>query len=391
MKFLHTGDLHIGKKLKDMPLLEDQKTVLGQIVQIAEQEQVDAVLISGDVYQKSAPSADAMTVWNDFITDLARLGKKIFVISGNHDSDQRISYLSSVVKSAGVYVSEKFEGRLQQYEFTDEYGSIVISLLPFVKPIAVRKAFAEAGLCDENEIPWDMDGDGNQYEKAVGLVLQNSNIDTQKRNVLLCHQFLTNSVATGDEERAVGGLDDISFSLFDAFDYVALGHIHGAQQVGRKSCRYAGSIMKYSLSEEHHNKSVTIVDMREKGCVDIKQVLLNAPHDLRSVQGRLKDILNMKSSKDYVAVTICDEEVPPDARIQVSTVFENMISFSVKNSKTGEMFADTPLENVEDKDIRELIVEFYKKGNNGIEPSNVQMKLVDEILEEMEVESYDAD
>ncbi len=239
MKLIHIADLHIGKRMNDISLLEDQKYALQQVVQVSADEKADAVLISGDVYDKAAPQSDAMALFDDFLTQLVSLGIKVFIISGNHDSDARISYFSSLIKHVGVYASEKFEGKLQQIALEDEYGEIVINLLPFIKPANVR------GFYESKKI--------TTYQDAVVAVLENSCVDAKKRNVLLCHQFITGAEVCDSEIFAVGGLDNINASVFDAFDYVALGHIHKPQRILRDTMRYSGSLLKYSFSEANNN------------------------------------------------------------------------------------------------------------------------------------------
>lgn len=311
MKFLHIADLHLGRRMGDISLLEDQEYVLKQIVEIAKDEKVEGILIAGDVYQKASPNAEAMTLFNDFVTSVVELGIKVFVISGNHDSDQRISYFSSLIKNAGVYVSEKFEGTLQQITMTDEYGEVVINLLPFIRPANVRKCYPEETI--------------ESYDDAIATVLNHSFIDKSKRNILVAHQFITGAQTCESEERVVGGIDNVDASLFDDFDYVALGHIHGAQKVGRDTMRYAGSPYMYSFSEINHKKSVTIVEVKEKGNVAIDIRPLKFIHQVRDVEGMLDEILNMPYSEDFVRVIVHDEITPPDSRISVGTVFPNMM------------------------------------------------------------------
>ena len=377
MRFLHTADLHIGKRLNDVLMIKDQEYILKQIVDIAENNKVDAVIVAGDVYQKMAPTAEAMSIFDDFVCSLVESGIKAYIISGNHDSEQRVSYFSSIVKRSGVYVSERFDGKLQQYHEEDEYGSINISMLPYVKPMTVRRYLGQ--------------DDIETCQEAVQAVLNNSDINSAERNILICHQFLTGSLVCDSEERTVGGLDSIDASVFEDFDYVALGHIHRPQKVGRDTCRYAGSILKYSLSEEKHNKSVCIVDVLEKGSIDIHEVYLDPQHDVRTVTGMLSDILSMEPSDDYVAVFVEDENVPVDARIQVSCIFRNMLTFGVRNKKTMEGTEFILDEDFDDKSPKELFCDFYKSQNNGVEPSLQQLKIIDEILEELELTSDETD
>ncbi len=377
MKFLHVADLHLGRRMADMPLYDDQVFVLKQIIKAAKDEKVEAVLVAGDVYQKASPQSEAMTLFNNFVTELAASGIKVFVISGNHDSDQRISYFSELIKQSGVYVSEKFMGVLQQVTLSDEYGDVVINMVPFVRPINVARCFTDEKITD--------------YGSAFSAILSHSEVDTSKRNVLLMHQFITGAEISDSEERTVGGLDNIDAPLFDAFDYVALGHIHKPQKVGRETMRYAGSPLKYSLSEAEHKKSITLVEMAKKGEVTVSQLPLESLHDVRVVEGLLPDILKMDYSEDFVQVTLHDEQVPPDARVSISTVFPNMIKFVVQNSRTKLDVDVLAKENIEDKDVLGLFVDFYKLQNNDAEPTEAQLAVLKEVLKELEDDKYEAD
>ena len=370
MRFIHTADLHLGKRLHDVPLLEDQIYMLGELRKLAVERAADAVLIAGDVYQSSSPPSEAMSAFDSFVTALAADGIRVFAVSGNHDSERRIAYLASLVRGSGIYVSERFTGTLQQFTLTDEHGEIVVSLLPFVKPINVRRCFPEETI--------------ESYQDAVAAVLRRSPIDTAKRNILVCHQFITGAEPAGSEELSVGGVENIDAALFGDFDYVALGHIHRAQRVGRETVRYAGSPLKYSLAEAGHKKSVAVVDMGAKGDVNIELVPLEPLHDVREVEGFIAEIMRMPYSEDYVRVTVRDELVPPDARVTVATVFPNLLRFEVRNSKTGEAAESIAVQDVEDKSVEELFCEFFCLQNNGTQPDEEQLALIRRVLEEQE-------
>lgn len=368
MRFIHTADLHLGKRLNDVPLIEDQVYILGEIRRIAREERAQAVIIAGDIYQSSSPQAEAMSAFNDFVTALAEDGTAVLAISGNHDSARRVSYLSALVRARGVYVSEEFTGTLQKVELEDEHGRIVVSLLPFVKPVSVRRCFPD----EEIETCQD----------AVAAVLRHSPLDGGARNVLVCHQFVTGAQESGSEELYAGGLECVDGRLFDGFDYVAMGHIHRAQRVGRDTVRYAGSPLKYSFSEAAHKKSVTVVDMGEKGSVQIKLVPLTPLHELREVEGYMEELMAAPYSEDYVHITLRDELVPPDARVTLSTVFPNMLRFGVKNSKTAEDEQEIVQQDVETKSVEELFCDFYALQNNGAQPAEEQLGLLRQILRE---------
>ena len=372
MKFLHLADLHLGKRLNDFSFLEDQVRLLCQVEEIARSERADAMLIAGDVYQKASPQSEAMAAFDQFITRLKEMGLAVFVISGNHDSAQRISYFSSLLKNSGVYVSEAFDGHLQQVTLQDEHGELVVSLLPFLKPIQLRRFYPDEKI--------------ETYQDAVQAVLRHSPVDTSKRNVLVCHQFITGAETSDSEEKTVGGLDNIDAAVFADFDYVALGHIHKPQQCARETLRYAGSLMKYSFSEVNQKKSVAVVEMGEKGETQVHTVPLNAPHDMRLVEGLMDDVLAMPYSEDYVWVTLRDELPPPDARVTVSTVFPNMMKFSVVNSKTKTDIDVLAREAMENKSPEELFSDFYRLQNNDCPPGPRHMEILRSLRKELEGE-----
>ena len=373
MKFLHLSDLHLGKRLNDVSLLEDQKHALDQAVETAKAENADAVIIAGDVYQKAAPPAEAMALFNDFLTQLVECGMKIFVISGNHDSALRVSYLSALVRQSGVYITEDFDGTLQQHTLTDEHGELVIHLLPFTKPLYVKKYYPDEEI--------------NSFEDAVSVVLRNSPIDTSKRNVLVAHQFVTGAETSDSEEHSIGGQDNISSALFADFDYVALGHIHKPQKISRDTLRYCGSLLKYSFSEANHKKDLHFVELHEKGNVAIHTVPMTPLHDLREVRGTMYEVMHMPYSEDYVRVTLTDEIIPPDARVTISTVFPNIMTLAVDNSKTAAEWDVVDSGSIQDKSMEDLFCDFYRLMNGDVLPSRELMDILRDVLEEMEADN----
>ena len=367
MRFLHIADLHLGRQMNDLSLLTDQAHILRQIEAIAEAERVDAVLIAGDVYQRSSPQAEAMALFDAFVSALVEMGKKVFVISGNHDSALRISYFASLIKSSGVYVSEAFDGRLQSVALRDD---IAVWMLPFLRPSQVKRALPEAKTAT--------------YQDAVEAVLGRAEIDPGKINILLCHQFITGCETSDSEERAVGGLDDIAASAFDAFDYVALGHIHKPQRVLRDTLRYAGSPLKYSFSEVNHKKSVTIADVRKKGDIAVRAVPLQPLHDVRLIEGMLDELTAMPYTEDYLWVTVHDELPPPDARVTLSVNFPNMLKYSVVNARTKVDVDVLATQRMENKTVPELFSDFYRLQNNDQAPGEAHMKVLQRVLRELE-------
>ena len=370
MRFLHMADLHLGKQMNDVTLLPDQEYILDQITSIAEAERVEAVLIAGDVYQRSSPQAEAMALFDRFVSRLVEQGRKVFIISGNHDSAQRISYFSSLIKSSGVYVTEAFDGRLQSVTLRDREGDVVVWMLPFLRPSLVKRYLPEEKIAT--------------YQEAAEAVLRQTPIDRKKRNILMCHQFITGCETSESEERSVGGLDNIDAGVFDAFDYVALGHIHKPQKVGRETLRYAGSPLKYSFSEANHKKSVTIVDMEGKDDIRVRKLPLYPLHDVRLLEGSMEELMRRDYSEDYLWITVHDELVPPDARVTLSTNFPNMMKFSVVNSKTKMDVDVLATQSMENKTIPELFSDFYRLQNNDQDLSDAHRKVIARVLKEME-------
>ena len=370
MRFLHVADLHLGKQMNDLSLLADQEAVLDQVIQIADAEKVDAVLIAGDVYQRTSPQAEAMALFDRFVSRLAEAGKKIFVISGNHDSALRISYFASLVKDAGVHVTEAFDGEMQHVTLQDAEGEMTVWMLPFLRPAQVKRALPEEKI--------------TSYQDAVQAVLRHANVDFKKRNLLMCHQFILGCEVSDSEELSVGSLDHMDGAIFDGFDYVALGHIHKPQKVLRDTLRYAGSPLKYSFSEAQHKKSVVIVDMQEKGNVQVRLVPLYPLHDVRLIEGKLDEIMQMPYSEDYVWITIHDELPPPDAKVTLSVNFPNMMKFSVVNSRTKFDLDVSAAEALENKTVAELFSDFYRLQNNDQPPGEMHMQVLEKVIRELE-------
>lgn len=376
MRFLHIADLHLGKQMNDLLLLDDQEAVLDQIIHIANDEKVDAVLIAGDVYQRTTPQAEAMALFDRFVSRLVDDGRKIFVISGNHDSALRISYFSSLVKNAGVYVTETFNGELQHVTLHDTDGDLNVWMMPFLRPAHVKRALPNEKI--------------TSYQDAVAAVIRHADIDFSKRNLLICHQFIVGCTTCDSEELSIGTLDHIDGTVFDGFDYVALGHIHGPQNVLRDTMRYAGSPLKYSFSEAAHHKSVTIVDMQEKGETRVRTMPLYPLHDVRLIEGKLADIMSMPYSEDYVWVTIHDELPPPDAKVTLTVNFPNMMKFSVVNSRTKYDLDVKATDVMESKSVAELFSDFYRLQNNDQLPGEAHMQVLNKVIKELEEEPYEA-
>lgn len=377
MRFLHLADLHLGKILHKKSLLEDQIYILQQILEIAQSHKVDAVLIAGDVYQRNAPSAEAMTVFSDFLAELARQHLPCYLISGNHDSAARVAYLSQLAALSGVYISGAEQAEIYTYTAQDDFGEIVLHLLPFTAPLHVKARYPDKA---EQIVT---------YDDALRVLLSHHPVDAAKRNVLIAHQYLTGAQICDSEELAIGGQDNVSAALFDAFDYVALGHLHGPQRVSRPAVRYAGSPLKYSFSEQHQRKSVTVVELREKGSVTAETVPLTPLHDLRELTGTFAELMAQPQSEDYMQLIITDDEPPADAARQLRTVFPNLLHTVFRSAKfreTRDVAADVMPEQT---DFSALLQEFYAFQNNGAALTDTQNTIVKKLLAALDQEAGD--
>jgi len=370
MRFLHLADLHLGKRLNDIDLLADQEDVLKQALEL--RTDYDAVMICGDVYDRSAPSAEAMALFDRFITALVEADKLVFIIAGNHDSNQRLAYFSKLLKNNKVFISDIFKGTLQSYTVNDEYGIVNVHMLPFVRIHEIKKYYPDEII--------------NSYEDAIRVVLKNSPINKNERNILLAHQFISGCEQSDSEESSIGTLDNVSSSLFDDFDYVALGHIHKPQRIKRDSLRYAGSIYKYSFSESNQHKSFCLVDFVKKDVINILLKDIIFKHDVVSYEGYFDDLIRKDFSLDYIRIILHDEEVYPDYYYRLLHNFPNMLKYAVVNSKT-RLDIDVRLEEgFESKSTIDLFKDFYRLQNNDVEASEQQLQLLEKILKKMEVD-----
>jgi len=370
MKFMHIGDLHLGKKINGISLEEDQTYALNQLFDIAKNEKVNCVLIAGDVYDKAAPPNEAYVMFDDFLTKLVKENIQVYMISGNHDASEKISYFSYLLKTNGVYTSEKFNGKTQVFDLEDEYGIVHIHLLPFIRPSMVSRIYPDEHI--------------HSFDDAYRVVIEKSNINYDERNILVSHQFFQNAEMSGTEEMNIGGLDQINGAYIENFDYCALGHIHKNQHVGKKHIRYSGSLLKYSFSEMNQKKGPLIVEIKEKGDFTYKQVEIDYIHELREVKGYYEDIINEPYSEDFMRVILTNDIVPIDAKYNLLTIFPNMIKFMIENTRTNETTNVEVEEKFEKVSMEDLFVEFFKIQNNDVEPSLDHMEEIRKILKEME-------
>ncbi len=375
MKLLHIADLHIGKRVYEYSMLEQQSFVLEQILRIVDERKPQAILLAGDIYDKNVPSAEAVELYDDFLTGLSQRQIKTFIVSGNHDSRERINFGSRILSKGNIFISGMFEGELQYSTLSDTFGEVIIWLLPFVKPATARPYFESHTI--------------DSYEQAVKAILADADIDTSKRNILLAHQFVTASGVepqrSDSEAISVGTMDNVDFGVFNQFDYVALGHIHRPQSIGRKTVRYAGSILKYSFSEVGHKKSATLIELSEKGSVSMEEIPLIPAKDLREVKGALADLIkpeNYLSSnqQDFLSVVLTDEEGYIDPIGKLRTVYPNIMRLSFENSLTGKdhIYIGTTVEEIDQKSPMELFEDFFVAQND--KPMNLEQR---ELLKKM--------
>ena len=359
MRLLHCSDLHLGKRVHECSMTEEQRHILKQIASIAVAQQVDGIIIAGDLYDKLVPSIEAVGLLDEFLTSLWEQHLPVYLISGNHDSPERLSFGTQLLEQNDVYLAGVFTGKAQHLSLQDAYGALELYLLPFIKPAVVRSFYPEESI--------------ETYEDAVRVALSHSHIDPQKRNVLVAHQFVTNNgrepERSDSETLSVGALDQVDVSLFDGFDYVALGHIHGPQKIGRETVRYCGSPLKYSFSEWRHKKSVTIVELKEKGIVSLEQIPLQPIHDLREIRGTLSSLLQPEvvaqgDPQDYLRVILTDEIPPYDPLGQLRQVYPNLLRLDFERNEVAAMESITAAQDVEEKTIMELFSDFYEMAND---------------------------
>lgn len=385
MKFFHLSDLHIGKQLNGCSLQANQSRMLQKIVEYAKTEQPDAILICGDIYDKSVPSGEAYVLFDRFLDELSEVRRDlpVLIIAGNHDSPERLSYASSFLEKHHIYLSvfpprEKDE-YLKKITLQDEYGLVHFYLLPFLKPGYVRHVIGEENAAS--------------YESAVRAILERETIDSSVRNVILSHQFYSagsSQPETCESETAVllaGGLDRIDASVLDDFDYAALGHLHGSQKVGRESVRYCGTPYKYSISEEHHRKSVTVVTLREKGePVQLEFLPLQDIQDVRKVRGPLSQILAEGPCRDYVSITVTDEEDSYRVRETLEEVYEHILELRVDNARTRMHLAENEEEKISELQPMEAFSLFYETVR-GESLSGEEMQIMERLIREAKEEN----
>ena len=377
MKFLHIADLHIGKCLNQKSLLEDQKIILDQIVKYMEDYNVEVLMLAGDIYDKQIPSKEAVNLFNDFLCDLIlKHHYKVYIISGNHDSAERLNFASSILKNEGLYIETYANVPISKYEFYDEFGKVNLYMLPYSSPLYTRVKF---------------DSTCNNYSEMIKYYVENSNIDFSKRNILLTHHtFLHNNMASFSDSEVrfnIGGTEGIDAAYFKDFDYVALGHLHNPQYVNRHHIRYSGSILKYSDSEVNINKVALMVELKEKGNIEITELPLTPLHDLKKIKGTIDELLVNPDvlDEDYVYVTLTNDTIIPYAMKRIRVKYPNALSLTYE--RLSKQLIDKTIDTTDfkEKSIKDQFNEFYKFINNK-ELSDNQISILDKILEKVDEE-----
>ena len=373
---MHLSDLHIGKKVNEYSMLQDQIYILKEILRIIDNEKVETVIIAGDVYDRSLPPNEALELFDEFLYQLSSRNVNVFVISGNHDSPERISYGGRMMTENKIFLSPVYDGNVKPTTLNDDYGEVNFYLLPFIRPADIRRYFPDENI--EN------------YTDAVKVAIDNMNVDFSERNILITHQFVTGAELSESEDIIVGGTDNVSGEVFDGFDYVALGHIHREQTVGKDNIRYCGTPLKYSFSEAKHIKSVTILDFKDKENIEYSKIPLTPLRDMREIRGTY-DELTLKSNyentnvDDYLHITLTDEEDIPDAIGKLRSIYPNIMKLDYDNLRTRGSGIVDAIENIESKSPFELFADLFKQQNNqdmSEEQEEIMRNLIDKIWEE---------
>ena len=374
MKLIHLSDIHLGKRVNEFSMLEDQAHILKKILAVVDEEKPDGVLIAGDVYDKSVPSTEAVQLFDDFLVRLAERKLPVFIISGNHDSPERLSFANRLIDAAGIHLAPVYNGVVEPITLSDEYGPVNVYMLPFIKPAHVRGFFPDTEIAG--------------YSDAVAAAIGRMNIDKTQRNVLITHQFVTGAQRSDSEEFSVGGTDNIGAEVFCDFDYVALGHIHGPLIMDSGRIRYCGSPLKYSFSEAAQQKSVTVAELKEKGTLEIHTVPLIPRRDMVELKGSYQQLTlrefyeNTTYQEDYTHITLTDEEDIPDAVAKLRAVYHNLMKLDYDNTRTRHSAAISGAENVETRSPIDLFAEFYEL-QNGLPMSAEQTELVASLIEKI--------
>lgn len=374
MKLIHLSDLHLGKRVNEFSMLEDQAYILNEIINIIDSITLDGVIIAGDIYDKSVPSAEAVELFDDFLFRLTKRNLKVFVISGNHDSAERIAFGSRFMNKSGIYMSPVYSGTVEPVTLTDAFGDINIYMLPFIKPSNVRRYYPESEI--------------TSYTDALKIAVDNMNINKAKRNILITHQFVTGASRTESEEISVGGTDNVDASVFKDFDYVALGHIHRNQKCVSDNIRYSGTPLKYSFSEAKDKKEAIILDIKEKGNIELSFIPLVPMRDMVEIKGKYNEITrksfyeNTTYTEDYMHITLTDEEDIPDALTKLRVIYKNIMKLDYDNKRTRSLSEIYKARTIMEKSPLEHFGELYKM-QNGQAMTDEQLEFMTNIIEEI--------
>ena len=356
MKFIHLSDLHLGIRVNDFSMSEDQRYILDRILDIIDSEAPDGIIIAGDIYDKSMPPAEAVAMFDDFISSIAERKIKTFIISGNHDSAERIAFGSRIMNAGGIYLSPVYNGDIKPVVMEDEYGSVNIYMLPFVRPSAVRAFYP--------------DDDTDSYSSAVETAVKHMNADFSQRNIIITHQFVTGAVRSDSEDISVGGTDNVSADIFADFDYTALGHIHKPQNIGSERIRYCGTPLKYSFSEAKQDKSVTVIELGKKGDTNVRTVGLIPLRDMTELKGSYEELMKKSFyegtgyTEDYVHITLTDENDIPDAVSKLRLVYHRLMKMDYDNARTKKQSIIEGMTSARETDPEKLFGEFFESQNN---------------------------
>ena len=372
MKFIHISDLHLGKRVYEFSMIEEQKNALDQVIKAVDERDVDGIFIAGDIYDKQIPSIEAVELFDSFLTQLSKRDIDIFVISGNHDSAERVCFGAELFKSKRIYISKAYEGRIEYVDMQDEYGKLRVHLIPFMKPANVRRFYPDEEITD--------------YNSAIRVVVENMEMAEDERNVVLVHQFITGAARSESEESSLGGMDNIEYDLFDDFDYVALGHIHKPQAMGRQQVRYSGTLVKYALDEVNQVKSITYVELKSKGEVIIETIPVEPIHEMRRVVGTYMELTDRNNYidtrvDDYLHVVLTDEGDVPDALRKLRVIYPNILRLEYDNTRTRCRNSVIEGEAVRRRQPIEYIEELFFEQNNA-DMSEEQKRIIRQIMED---------
>lgn len=370
MKFFHLSDLHLGRRMYEFSLIDDQKFILEELLCLAAEEHPDAVVIAGDIYDRAVPSAEAVELFDRFLCALAKRRIPVLAISGNHDSPERIAFGADLMTPSGVFLSPVYNGYVEPVSLSDSFGAVNFYLLPFIKPANVRRFYPEEAI--------------ESYTDALRCAVEHMNVDPSARNVLVTHQFVTGGIRSDSEDVTVGGTDNVDAAVFDGFDYVALGHLHGAQRIGRETLRYSGTPLKYSFSEKDQEKSITVVELGEKGSVSISTLPLTPQRDMREVRGTY-DELTLRgnyagtNTDDYIHAVLTDENDIPNAFSRLQSIYPQLMKLDYDNRRTRASVVIAAEERRRTMTDTELFAEFFEI-QNGQKMTDKQSEYVKDVF-----------